>query len=107
MSRLEKIKAMLAEDPEDQFLRYSLAMELRSEREHDKSLAMFGELMNDNPPLVQAFFMSAQLLVDLDQTDRAREHLRQGIDQARAQNDAHAAAEMSELLASLGELGEL
>jgi hypothetical protein len=32
--------------------------------------------------------------------------LRDGIDQARGQGDAHAAAEMSEFLAALGQMGE-
>jgi thioredoxin-like negative regulator of GroEL len=82
-------------------------MELRSEGEHEKSLAQLGELMGEDPPCVPAFFMAAQQLAELDRVDEAREHLRNGIDQARAQGDSHAAAEMSELLASLGELGEL
>ena len=107
MSRREKIEAMLADDPADTFLRYSLAMELRSEGDHGKSLALLDELMHDDPPMVPAFFMAAQQMVDLDRVDEAREQLRNGIEQARAQNDSHAAAEMSELLSALGELGEL
>ncbi len=98
---------MLADDPGDTFLRYSLAMELRSEGSHDESLSLLNALMNDTPPCVPAFFMAAQQLVDLDRVEEARTHLRDGIDQARAQDNAHAAAEMSELLASLGDLGEL
>ena len=106
MSRREKIEAMLAEDPGDTFLRYSLAMELRSEGEHQKSLQQLAELINEDPPCVPAFFMAAQQLVDLDRIDEARDHLRRGIDQARAQDDPHAAAEMGELLMALGQLGE-
>ena len=107
MNRRQKIEAMLPDDPGDTFLRYSLAMELRSEGENAKSLAQLAELMSEDPPCVPAFFMSAQQLVDLDRVDEAREHLRSGIDQARQQGDSHAAAEMSELLAALGEMGEL
>ncbi|QDT09568.1 hypothetical protein K239x_15140 [Planctomycetes bacterium K23_9] len=107
MSRREKILAMLADDPTDTFLRYSLAMELRSEGSHDDSIAKLQELTKDATPYVPAFFMAAQQLADLDRVDEAREFLRDGIEQARSQGDSHAAAEMSELLASLGELGEL
>ncbi|QEG00919.1 hypothetical protein Mal15_49950 [Stieleria maiorica] len=106
MSRKEKILAMLQDDPSDTFLRYSLAMELRSEGDHDSSLGKLGELMRDTPPYVPAFFMAAQQLVDLGRIDEARTRLRDGIDQARHQGDGHAAAEMSELLATLGDLGE-
>lgn len=107
MSRREKIEQMLAEEPGDTFLRYSLAMELRSEGDHQGSVGKLRELTQDTPPYVPAFFMAAQQLVDLDQIDEARSFLRDGIEEARQQGDSHAAAEMSELLTSLGELGEL
>jgi hypothetical protein len=50
--------------------------------------------------------MAAQQLVRLDRVNEARAYLRDGIDAARAQNNAHAAGEMSEFLASLGSAGE-
>jgi hypothetical protein len=40
--------------------------------------------------------------VQLERIDEARTALRDGIEQARRQGNAHAAGEMSELLASLG-----
>jgi len=107
MSRREKIEAMLVDEPGDTFLRYSLAMEYRSEGNHDASIAKLRELTHDQPPYVPAFFMAAQQLVDLGRIDDARTFLRDGIEEARRQGDSHAAAEMSELLSSLGELGEL
>lgn len=107
MSRREKIEAMLAEDPQDTFLRYSLAMELRSEGDQAASVEKLTELTNDQPPYVPAFFMAAQQLAESGDVDEARRFLRDGIDEARRQGDSHAAAEMSELLSSLGEMGEL
>tara|TARA_Y100000385_G_scaffold216826_1_gene225838 strand:+ start:75 stop:470 length:396 start_codon:yes stop_codon:yes gene_type:complete len=107
MNRREKIEAMLKDDPTDVFLRYSFAMELRSEGEHASSLAQLDELMNEQPACVPAFFMAGQQLVDLDRIDEARTTLRSGIEEARNQGDAHAAAEMSDFLTSLGDLGEL
>jgi len=105
-SRREKIEAMLEDDPTDIFLRYSLAMELDKEGQHDISLAKLAELTRDTPPYVPAFFMSAQQLVRLERVAEARTLLREGIEQARQQGDTHAAGEMSEFLASLGSLGE-
>jgi len=105
MNRREQIEEMLAEDPGDTFLRYSLAMELRSEGNHQASLELLQQLTDEDPPCVPAFFMAAQQLVDLDEVDQARERLRVGIEQARAQGDAHAAAEMSDYLATLGSGG--
>lgn len=105
MNRRERIEAMLAEDPTDEFLRYSLAMELGKEGRHEESLARFRELQAEDPPHVPAFFMAGQQLASLGRTEEARDVLRAGIEQARAQGDAHAAAEMSEFLASLGSSG--
>ena len=105
-TRREKIEAMLADDPTDTFLRYSLAMELDNAGEHEASLAKLAELAKDNPPYVPAFFMAGQQLTKLSRVNEAREQLRNGIETARAQGDAHAAGEMSEYLAALGDLGE-
>jgi predicted Zn-dependent protease len=105
-SRREKIEAMLADDPADVFLRYSLAMELDKEGQHERSLAEFARLTSDSPPYVPAFFMAAQQLARLGRIAEARAALRDGIEQARAAGNAHAAGEMSEFLASLGALGE-
>ncbi|GAG33502.1 unnamed protein product, partial [marine sediment metagenome] len=103
-TRREKIEAMLAEDPVDTFLRYSLAMELDKEGDHDASLAKLSELTIDEPPYVPAFFMAGQQFARLSRVEEARSVLRDGIEQARAQGDAHAAGEMSEFLASLGDV---
>ena len=103
MSRREKIERMLADDPQDTFLRYSLAMELDKEGANDASLAGLAELARDDPPYVPAFFMAAQQLTRLDRVNEARAYLRDGIEAARTQGNAHAAGEMSEFLASLGD----
>jgi thioredoxin-like negative regulator of GroEL len=106
MSRREKIEAMLLDDPTDTFLRYSLAMEHRSEGNHEQSLLRLGELTRDTTPYVPAFFMAGQQLAELGRNTEARSILRNGIEEARRQGDSHAAAEMSELLAALGSRGE-
>jgi len=106
LSRRNRIEAMLADDPQDDFLRYSLAMEMRKEADHAGSLIKLAELSKQAKPYVPAFFMAAQQLVELQRIVEARTFLRDGIDEARSQNDLHAAGEMSELLSQLGEMGE-
>jgi tetratricopeptide (TPR) repeat protein len=105
-SRREKIEAMLADEPDDVFLRYSLAMELDKEGDHAGSLGRFAELTAEAPPYVPAFFMSAQQLARLGRVDESREILRNGIEAARSAGDAHAAGEMAEFLTNLGQRGE-
>jgi tetratricopeptide (TPR) repeat protein len=105
-TRRQRIEAMLADEPGDAFLRYSLAMELEKEGDHEASLAQLRTLLADTPPYVPAYFRGGQQLAALGRLAEARGWLRDGIEQARACGDAHAAGEMSELLASLGALGE-
>jgi len=97
---------MLADDPQDTFLRYSRAMELDKASRHDESLAQLAELTDAETGYVPAFFMAGQQLTRLGRLDEARRALRDGIEEARRQGDTHAAGEMSEFLASLGTLGE-
>ena len=103
MSRKEKIESMLAESPEDVFLRYSLAMELRKEGESDRCTELFQSLISDDKPHVPAFLMLAQYFAENDRVEDAQAVLRQGIEVAREQNEGHAAAEMGELLGALGQ----
>ena len=105
-TRREKIEEMLLAEPNDTFLRYSLAMELDKEARHEESLRLVAALMDDSPPYVPAFFMSGQQLARLGRIAESRDALRRGIDVARAQGDQHAAGEMSEFLASLGVAGD-
>ncbi len=56
----------------DEFLRYSLAMELRKEGDHEASLSKLDELTRQAKAYVPAFFMAAQQLVELDRIDQAR-----------------------------------
>lgn len=101
MPTIEQLESLLADSPEDTFLLYALAMELDNQQQFDRSLELFDRLTKQEPPYVPAFFMSGQLLSRLERVDEAKSRLRSGIEQARLQNDGHAAGEMTDFLASL------
>ncbi|MCL6506850.1 MAG: hypothetical protein K6T59_07475 [Bryobacteraceae bacterium] len=105
-ARREQIEALLADDPADPFLRYSLALELEKEGRHAESLDLLESLIREDPPYVPAAFMAGQQLARLGRLEEARAVLRRGIELARAAGNLHAAGEMSEFLTSLGQLGE-
>ena len=104
MTRREKIESMLKDEPDDVFLRYSLALEMEAAEEWESSLDILETLARGTPAYVPAFQMAAQQLVKRDQITDARRALREGIEAARSQGNTHAAGEMSELLMSLGEM---
>lgn len=101
-SRREKIEALLRDDPGDVFLRYSLALELESAGEWEACLEILEDLGRGAPPYVPALQMAGQFLAARDRIEDARRALREGIEAAREQGNAHAAREMAELLMSLG-----
>ncbi len=63
---------MLREEPNDRFLRYSLAMEYRKEENHVRSLELFDQLASETPAYVPAFFMAGQQCVQMGEVERAR-----------------------------------
>ena len=101
-TRRQKIEALLADDPDDVFLRYSLALELEGEGAWEAGLEILESLARAEPPYVPAFQMAAQHLVKRERNEEARACLREGIEAARAQGLSHAAAEMAEALMALG-----
>jgi predicted Zn-dependent protease len=105
-SRREKIEALLRDDPDDVFLRYSLALELLGGDDWATGLDILEALARGTPPYVPAFHMAARHLVQRDRIDDARRARRAGREAARSQGESPAAGEMAELLMSLGELPE-
>jgi len=100
--RRQKIEALLRDDPEDVFLRYSLALEMEAAGEWEAGLEILEALARGTPPYVPAFQMAAQHMVAHDLVEDARRVLREGIEESRRQGNAHAAGEMADLLMSLG-----
>jgi Tfp pilus assembly protein PilF len=101
-TRKQQIEEMLAEDPNDPFLRYGLAMEYVSAGDDEAAVRCLRELSAVDPNYVPAYQQAGQALVRLGRPDEAGDALRQGIAVARRKGDAHAADEMQGMLEGLG-----
>jgi tetratricopeptide (TPR) repeat protein len=101
MTRLERIRQMLDDNPHDPFLLYGLAMEQQSKEDWDSALASFDRVLEVDPNYVAAYFQKGQLLARLYRADEARAVLGAGIAVGREVGDDHAVAEMSEFLQTL------
>jgi thioredoxin-like negative regulator of GroEL len=101
MPRREQLEALLAEDPQDVFLNYALAMQLIGVGDSSGGMARLERVMELDPNYVPAYFQCAQAQALLGNTSRSLELLRKGIDRARAAGDQHAVEEMGSLLAQL------
>ena len=104
--RMEQIEAMLADDPEDAFLRYGLAMEHASLGDDAGCAAVLGDLIARTAatPYVPAYLQAGQALVRIDKIDEACAVLRDGIaasGQVGTPDALHAQGEMQGLLSSI------
>jgi tetratricopeptide (TPR) repeat protein len=100
-SRKQQLQDMLADDPNDPFLRYGLAMECISEGDDDQAVKCFRELFAVAPDYVPAYLQAGQTLTRLDRVSEAQEMFRTGITIANKVGDAHAAGEMQGFLEGL------
>ena len=99
--RMQQIRALLAEDPADPFLRYGLAMEYVSQGDDATAAGHFRDLIAASPDYVPAYLMLGQTFVRLGDDDEAKEALRRGVAAAAKAGNEHAQGEMQALLESL------
>lgn len=100
-NRLETLKNMVAQNPQDSFLRYGLAMEHRNAGDLETAIAEFRTLIAANPDYVAAYFHGGQTLERLSRIEEARELYRRGIEASLRTGDAHARNEMEAALSML------
>jgi thioredoxin-like negative regulator of GroEL len=102
-TRRQQIEEQLAEDPNDPFLRYGLAMEHLGAGDTEAALRCLRDLIALDAGYVPAYQQCAQALARLGRTGEAADVFRRGIAAARQKGDEHAASEMQGMLDSLGE----
>jgi Flp pilus assembly protein TadD len=100
-SRKQRIEELLAEDPNDPFLRYGLAMEHVSAGEDEEAVRCFEELLRTAPDYVPGYMQAGRALARLERSEEARAIFQAGIVAARQKGDAHAAEEMTGFLDGL------
>jgi tetratricopeptide (TPR) repeat protein len=101
-SRKQQIEEMLADDPNDPFLRYGLAMEDISVGDDEGAARCLQELLAVDAAYVPAYLQLGQVLTRLGRADEARAAYTRGIAIAQQQSNGHAAEEMQRFLLELG-----
>lgn len=103
MDKIAAFSEILAQNPEDAFTRYGLAMEYRGRGDNVLALAEFDELHRRNPDYVPAYQMAAQVLIASGKQGEAERRLNAGIDAAQRTGNRHALSEMQGMLDELNE----
>ena len=101
-ARLESLKSLAAQNPEDSFLRYGLAMEYRNSGDLESAMREFQALMDASPDYVATYFHAGQTLERLGRVDEARAVYEHGMETAARKGDQHARSELQGALDLLG-----
>ena len=96
-ARLQQIRALLAESPDDAFLLYALATEWVQAGELEKAAAAYADLRARHPDYVALYYHYGATLLQLARPAEADAILAEGIAQARTAGDQHALAELQNL----------
>ena len=102
VNRLEILKSMVAQNPNDNFARYGLAMEYANSGSLEQAIVEYESLLGLNPDYSAAYYHGGQALEKLGRLDDARAMYRRGLEATRRTGDAHT---HSEIQASLDILG--
>ena len=94
MSRLEPVRKMLQDDPDDLFLNFALAMEYLKAGQPEEALTQLARVRELDPDHVPAYLQAGQAFVALGRKEEAKTVLGEGIAAAERKGDHHAADQM-------------
>lgn len=100
-SRMEMLRAFIAQKPRDPFPRYALALEHKNANQLEEARQIFAELMAMDPDYTATYLHAGNVLVALGLRDEARATYQTGIAASLRRGDAHARGELEGALAAL------
>jgi thioredoxin-like negative regulator of GroEL len=100
-TRREMLEEFVAQDPNDPFSRYALALELEKEGNEQGAVPQLQEVIARDPSYVAAYYQLGRLLAKSGTLDEARDVYRRGLVAATAANDQRARSEIQEALEML------
>ena len=97
-NRMEILQNLLAQNPNDTFARYGLAMELANSGNFEQAVAEYRALLAHNPDYAAAYFHGGQALEKLGRIEEAGEMYRAGIETTSRTGDQHTRSELQAAL---------
>jgi len=97
-NRLEILLNMVANNPQDSFARYGLAMEYANSGDLERAVAEYRTLIGFNPDYSAAYFHGGQALEKLGRVEEAREVYEKGIEATSRTGDQHTRSELQAAL---------
>lgn len=103
MTRLDQLKQLLHESPNDSFLYFALAKEYEKLGDDEQALQWFEELRTRDPAYVGLYYHLGKVHERLTQPARAFRTYTAGMEIARQQGDQHALSELAGARLALGD----
>jgi Tfp pilus assembly protein PilF len=94
VERISKLKAFLAENPNDSFLQHALALECIKLGDEEQARDLFEEIINREPGYIGTYYHLAKLQERLGETDKAIQVYKKGMEEAMKAGDNHAYGEL-------------
>jgi tetratricopeptide (TPR) repeat protein len=101
-NRLEVLQNMVAQNPDDSFSRYGLAMEYAKSGEFEHAIQEYRALLALNPNYSAAYYHGGQTLEKAGRREEARQLYREGLEATTRIGDLHARGEIQAALDLLG-----
>jgi Tfp pilus assembly protein PilF len=100
-NRLDMLKQMLAQDPNNSFARYGLAMEYANSGQLNEAVEEFQSLLANDQSYVAAYYHGGQAFEKLGRIEQARALYEQGIEASTRKGDLHTRSEIERALSLL------
>jgi Tfp pilus assembly protein PilF len=97
-NRLDILKHMLAQDPNNSFARYGLAMEYAKIGDPAQAVIEFERLISTDESYAAAYYHGGQALEKLGRVDEARSIYEKGIEVTTRKGDLHTRSEIEAAL---------
>ncbi len=94
MDRVEQLKKFLEGSPHDSFLKHALALEYIKMGDDETARQLFEELLANEPGYVGSYYHLGKLFERNDDTEKAIEWYRKGMEVAKEKGDQHAFGEL-------------
>ena len=94
MDRLEKIKDMLKENPNDSFPKHALALEYIKQGNESDARKLFETILENEPGYIGSYYHLAKLLERIGETDEAIKVYEKGMEEAKRAGDNHSLGEL-------------
>jgi Flp pilus assembly protein TadD len=98
MSKIEQLKELLKENPNDTFLNYALALEQVKLHNYNEAVIIFQLLVKNEPKYLATYLQLGNLLSELGQNKQAEDIYLKGIEIAISQNKQKAKQELEKAL---------